>query len=125
MAILRYWHFYTEANQLIFKASEVLHSQNNPVDLRTVIYQIRKMGHLGLVGCAYYISELTSKVSSAANIEYHSRCMIEMAIKREIASLASLMFAQAYDDTVDAFQLLDTSETSLVSLKNENVKSLS
>lgn len=124
MPILRYWHFYKENHQLIFKSIETLHTHSNPIDMRTVVFQLRKMGHLDLVGGAYYISELTSKVSSAANIEYHSRCLIEMAMKREVARLASLTYAQAFDDTTDVFQLLDTVEKSLASLKNENIKPL-
>ena len=54
--------------------------------MRTVVNQLRKTAKIELVGGAYYIAELTSKVSSAANIEYHARVIMEMAIKRRADS---------------------------------------
>ena len=53
-----------------------------------------KLAKIELVGGAYYIAELTSKVSSAANIEYHARVIMEMAIKRELIQVASANTSQ-------------------------------
>ncbi|MFM8912986.1 MAG: DnaB-like helicase N-terminal domain-containing protein, partial [Flammeovirgaceae bacterium] len=66
---LRPEHFYKEQNKTIFEAIIDLFKATEPVDMRTVVAQLRKNGKLELAGNAYYIAELTSKVSSAANIE--------------------------------------------------------
>src|SRR5690606_37667931 len=79
-------------------------------DMRTVVNQLRKVGKLELVGGAYKVAELTSKVSSAANIEYHARVIIEMAIKRNLIQIASEIHHDAYEDTTDLFVLLDKTE---------------
>ena len=65
--------FYLRANQLIYEAIRDLGAQQLPIDLLTVTQQLRSNGHLDEVGGAVHISELTSRVASAANIEYHAQ----------------------------------------------------
>src|SRR5258706_4567480 len=104
---LRPAHFYTEAHKEIYTAIQELYGNGDPVDMRTVVAQLRKNGKLELVGGAYYIAELTSKVSSAANIEYHARVIQEYHLKREFIRIASQLHHKAYEDTSDAFEILD------------------
>ena len=115
-------HFYDEAHKEIYAAIVELFSNTEPVDMRTVVAQLRKSGKLELVGGAYYIAELTSKVSSAANIEYHARIVIEMAIKRELIRIASQVHTDAYEDTTDVFQLLDKTEQAIFQISDSNLR---
>ncbi len=98
-------HFYVEAHKIIFTAIIDLTRAGDPVDMLTVVAQLRKNGTLQLVEGAYKIAELTSKVSSAANVEYHARFIMEMAMKRELIELASQVHTEAYEDTSDAIEL--------------------
>ena len=106
---LRPEHFYSDQHKEIYTSIIDLFKSSEPVDMRTVVAQLRKNGKLEIVGGAYYIAELTSKVSSAANIEYHARIIIEMAIKRDLIQIASQVHHEAYEDTTDVFELLDLS----------------
>jgi len=115
-------HFYSEAHKEIFQAIIDLFKASEPVDMRTVVNQLRKTGKLELVGGAYYIAELTSKVSSAANIEYHARVIIELAIKRELIQIASQIHHNAYEDTTDVFELLDRTEQAVFEISDANLK---
>jgi len=115
-------HFYSEAHKSIYAAIVELFSNTEPVDMRTVVSQLRKSGTLELAGGAYYIAELTSKVSSAANIEYHARIVIEMAIKRELIRIASQVHTDAYEDTTDVFQLLDKTEQAIFKISDSNLR---
>jgi replicative DNA helicase len=119
---LRPEHFYSEQHQEIYQAITDLFKNSEPVDMRTVVAQLRKVGKLELIGGAYYIAELTSKVSSAANIEYHSRIIIEMAIKRELIQIASTVHHDAYEDTTDVFELLDKTEQSIFKISDSNLR---
>lgn len=103
-------HFYKEQHKEIYAAVIALNKSEEPIDMRTVISQLRKVGKLELVGGAYYITELTSKVSSAANIEFHARIMVEMAIKRGLIVLAGHILQDAYSDTSDCFEVLQDTE---------------
>src|SRR5882757_11504043 len=119
---LRPEHFYTEQHKEIYQAITDLFKTSQPVDMRTVVAQLRKNGRLEVVGGAYYIAELTSKVSSAANIEYHARIIIEMAIKRDLIQIASQVHQDAYEDTTDVFELLDKTEQSIFKISDSNLR---
>jgi len=115
-------HFYSEGHREIYQAIISLFKGSEPVDMRTVVNQLRKDGKIELVGGAYYIAELTSKVSSAANIEYHARVVIEMAIKRDLIQIASQVHQDAYEDTTDVFELLDKTEQSIFAISDSNLR---
>lgn len=103
---LRPDHFYSESHKEIYRAILALNANKNPIDMLTVVDVLRKTDKIEAVGGAYYISGLTSKVSSAANIEYHSRIIVEMSIKRSMIELASKIHQEAYGDS-DCFELLE------------------
>jgi replicative DNA helicase len=115
-------HFYDERHKEIYTAIIDLFKGSEPVDMRTVANQLRKTGKIELIGGAYYIAELTSKVSSAANIEYHARVIMEMAIKRELIQVASQIQHNAYEDTTDVFELLDKTEQSIFEISDSNLR---
>ncbi|MBT1697725.1 replicative DNA helicase [Fulvivirgaceae bacterium PWU4] len=115
-------HFYDDRHKEIYTAIIDLFKATEPVDMRTVVNQLRKNGKIELVGGAYYIAELTAKVSSAANIEYHARVIMEMAIKRTLIEVASQIQSDAYEDTTDVFELLDKTEQSVFEISDSNLR---
>jgi replicative DNA helicase len=115
-------HFYVEKHKEIYTAIVDLFKSTEPVDMRTVVHQLRKSGKLDIIGGAYEIAELTAKVSSAANIEYHARVIMEMAIKRELIQVASQIQTDAYEDTTDVFELLDKTEQSIFQISDSNLR---
>src|SRR5690349_9717220 len=115
-------HFYADAHREIYQAIIDLFKASEPVDMRTVVNQLRKNAKIELLGGAYYIAELTAKVSSAANIEYHARVIMEMAIKRTLIEVASQIQSDAYEDTTDVFELLDRTEQSVFEISDSNLR---
>ncbi|HLT06081.1 MAG TPA: replicative DNA helicase [Cyclobacteriaceae bacterium] len=120
--ILKPESFYKDAHKEIYQAILDLFNASEPIDLLTVTNQLRKNGKLEVVGGAYYITELTSRVSSAANIEYHARIITEQAMKREMIQIASEIQRDAYDETTDVFELLDKMEQSLFEISENNIR---
>lgn len=114
--------FYKEEHQEIYGSIIELFNNSQPVDIKTVVHQLRKNGKLELVGGAYYISRLTAKVNSAANIEYHARIILEQSIKRELIRIASEVQRKAYEDVTDAFKLLDWTEQSLFDISDSHIR---
>lgn len=104
-------HFYTNQHKAIYRTLLSMFIGKIPIDMRTLVSEARKNGCLEDIGGAYYIAELTSKVSSAANIEYHARIIIEMAIKRELILMAGKVIQTAFSDTTDCFELLEETES--------------
>ncbi len=114
--------FYKEAHQRIYQAILDLFKNSEPIDMLTVTTQLRKMGEIEVVGGAGYIADLTYKVNSAANIEYHARVVTEHALKRALISVSSEVLRDAYEDTTDVFSLLDRTEQSLFKISETNIK---
>lgn len=119
--ILRAESFYLEAHQLIYKAMLRLFEKSQPIDLLTVVEELKKSGDLELVGGPAYIATLTNRVASAANIEYHSRIIAQKYIQRELIRVSTNIIRDAYEDTTDVFQLLDDAEQGLFSIAQQNM----
>ncbi len=120
--ILHQESFYTEGHQSIYEAIVELFNHSEPVDIKTVVHQLRKNGKLEVVGGAYYISQLTTKVNSAANIETHARIIAEQSIKRQLIRISSEILKDAYEDTTDVFKLLDRTEQSLFDVSESHIR---
>ncbi|MFC3881413.1 replicative DNA helicase [Algoriphagus namhaensis] len=120
--ILKVESFYKDSHQVIFQAILDLFTDSQPIDLLTVTAQLRRNGALEIAGGAFYITELTSKVASAANIEYHARIITEQAIKRELIQIASEIQKDAFEETTDVFELLDKMEQSLFQISEKNIR---
>ena len=119
--ILRADSFYVEAHRHVYKAICQLFEKSNPVDLLTVTEQLRQMGLLDAVGGPYYLVELTNRVASAANVEYHARIVAQKYIQRELIRVSTETIRDAYDETTDVFDLLDRSEQGLFGITEQSL----
>jgi replicative DNA helicase len=114
--------FYKETHQHIYEAIYTLFQNSEPTDLLTVANQLRKTGNLDLVGGDFYLIGLTQKVSSSAHIEFHARIILQKYIQRKLISISAEIIEEAYDETVDVFDLLDDAETKLFEVTQGNLK---
>ena len=114
--------FYKDAHQKIYKAIKDLFAKSEPIDILTVTNQLLTNGELEMVGGAYYISKLTNRVVSSANIEYHARIIIQKHIQRELIGIASELIKDAYEDTTDVLDLLDKAENKLFQVSENNLR---
>jgi replicative DNA helicase len=99
-----------------------LFQKSKPVDILTVTSELRNLGTLEMVGGAYYITNLTNRVASAANIEYHARIISQKYIQRELIRISSEIIQNAYEDTTDIFDLLDHAEKNLFDIAQNNLR---
>ncbi len=120
--ILKPETFYKEAHQRIYQAILTLFGNSDPIDLLTVTNQLRKTGEIEIIGGGGFVAELTFRVNSAANIEYHARIVSEQALKRALIAMSSVILRDAYEDTTDVFELLDRTEQQLFKISESNIK---
>ena len=114
--------FYLDKHQKIFAAIKSLFGKSEPIDIMTVTNELKQRGELELVGGAYYISKLTNRVVSAANIEYHARIIMQKHIQRQLILISSDMIHDAFEDTTDVFDLLDKAENNLFQISENNLR---
>ncbi|MBI2619325.1 MAG: replicative DNA helicase [Ignavibacteriales bacterium] len=114
--------FYKPAHQQIFSAMIGLFERSEPVDLITLVEELRGRGQLEKVGGEYYLTELTTKVTSAANIEFHAHIVLEKALMRQLIASSSQVINRAYSETEDALDLLDEAEQRIFQISEQRMK---
>ncbi len=121
MDIITEGSFYDERNGLIYKAIIRLFEKSHPVDLLTVTEELKRNGDLDTVGGPSYLVDLTNRVASSANIEYHARIIAQKHIQRQLIKVATNIIHDAYEDTTDVFDLLDDAEQGLFDITQTNL----
>ena len=114
--------FYKDSHQQIYEVAQSLSQQEKPIDLLTVIEELRKLEKLEAVGGAAYITQLTSRVGSAAHLEYHARIVAQKYIQRELIRVSSEIQQRAFDEGIDVDDLLDFSESELLNIAEGHIK---
>jgi replicative DNA helicase len=114
--------FYKEAHTIIYHVIRELYSTAQPIDILTVTQELRKRGQLDIVGGAYFITSLTNRVASAANIEFHARLIAQKFIQRELIRISGEIQREAFEEGADAFEVLDSAEKKLFEVSQGNIK---
>lgn len=114
--------FYDPRHQTIFSAILKLFQSNNPVDLSTVIHELKKEDKLSQAGGDHYIINLSLGVSSSAHIEYHVRIILEKFILRKLIDVSANVIDNSYKESTDVFELLDKAEQSFFDITNGTIK---
>lgn len=122
MDILTPESFYDERHGMIYEAIVNLFTQSRPIDVLTVADQLGRQGTLEAAGGRAYLSQLSLRVASSANIEHHARIIAQKHIMRELIRIATEVLQDAYSETTDVFDLLDKVEQHLYEVTATNLK---
>jgi replicative DNA helicase len=114
--------FYVDAHQRIYRAFQSLAGKSMPIDILTVVEELKSKEELDLVGGPYFVTKLTNTVVSTANIEAHARIVLQKFIQRELIRISGEIIGDAYEDSTDVFDLLDDSETKMFNITNNYLK---
>jgi replicative DNA helicase len=120
--ILQPRSFYKDSHQKIFSTIQDLFQKSEPIDILTITNALKQKGELEVVGGPYYITQLTNRVASAANVEFHARIIAQKYIQRELIRISTEIISDAYDDTTDVFSLLDRAESGLFEVTEGNIR---
>ncbi len=114
--------FFDKRNRIIFEAMTSLYEANEPIDNISLYEELKKEGKTEEVGGAVYLSRLTQDISSAANIDYHARVVLEKWILRQLISTSMEIAGSAYQGNDDVFDLLDSAEAKLFQISEQGIK---
>jgi replicative DNA helicase len=114
--------FHAERNRRIFQAIMALFERGEPADTITLAEELRRRCQLEAAGGESYLVELTMKVGSAANVEYHARIVLEKALMRKLIGETTAIAGRAYNQTEDAFDLLDQAEQAIFKFSEWRLK---
>lgn len=113
--------FYDHRHQRIYEAVQALFERGNPVDLVTLTEELKRRDDYERIG-GYYLTELTTRVASAANVEYHARIIAEKSLLRKLIGTMTGVVGQAYEPTTDAFDLLDRAEREIFQISESQLR---
>src|SRR5690606_39909417 len=105
----------------IYEAVQALFERGNPVDLVTLTEELKRRGTYEPIG-GYYLAELTTRVASAANVDFHARIIAEKSLLRKLITTMTGVVGQAYDPTTDAFDLLDDAERQIFQISESQLR---
>ncbi len=114
--------FYLSEHKKIFEAMVSLFESGEPIDTVTLYDELKKRERLDEVGGAVYLSKLSQNISSAANIEFHAKIILEKEILRRLITSSHDIAKAAYEGTEDAFDILDEAERKIFEITESHLK---
>lgn len=114
--------FHADYHKKIYQAIIAMFERSEPVDTITLAEELRRRGHLEVIGGEPYLAELSMNVTSGANVEYHARIVLEKSLMRALITASSNITNRAFSPTEDAFDLLDESEQAIFTISEKRLK---
>ncbi|MDR3246571.1 MAG: replicative DNA helicase [Prevotellaceae bacterium] len=114
--------FYLETHQKIYKSIIDLAGRHEVIDIYTVAAELKKTDNLEFVGGAYYLSQLSGRIGSAAHIEYHAKIVAQKHIQRKLIEIASEIQRESFEDKSDVNDLLDSAQQKIFEIAERNMK---
>ena len=120
--ILRAEHFYSPKHRTIFETMAYLFDSGEPIDTVSIYEELKKNKKDQEAGGAAYLSQLSQDISSAANIEYHSRIVLEKWILRQLINTSTEISAAAFEQNEDVLDLMDLAESKIFQIAESSLK---
>ena len=120
--LLRPESFYEPRNQMVYEAIMKLSIEESPVDVLTVTDKLGKMGKLEEVGGPGYIADLSSRVATSANIEYHANVVAEKYLSRQMIHYVGEVGKKTFDETYPIKDVVNDAQAKLFELSQKNMK---
>jgi replicative DNA helicase len=120
--LLRPEAFYEKRNREIFTAIQSLAAEDQPIDVYTVVEQLRKTARLDDAGGMGYVAELSEKMLSSAHIEYHARIIAQKSLARKLITYTSEIQEGAFDEGTDVAELMQKAEGELFELSKNSIR---
>jgi len=115
-------HFYKDAHGKLLSTMMYLFDQGEPIDTVSVVDVLNKNKELEQVGGAYYITGLVESVPTTAHVERYAKIVLEKALLRKLIHLSSEIAKEAYDDSKQIGEILDTVERSIFQITQNQLK---
>ncbi|MCR4421833.1 MAG: replicative DNA helicase [Exilispira sp.] len=106
--------FSIPAHRFIYRAIQNLIQKNQPVDILTVVEQLKVDDQIEKVGGATYISQLPELVPTTANYSSYVSIVREFALRRKLIEVANNIIGQSYDSNIEIKEIIDKVEQEIL-----------
>ena len=114
--ILKFPDFYRIVHQIIYQTMLDMHAKHQPIDMITLIEELKNRNKLDDVGGVSYITLLANIVPTSANALYHARIVVNNALLRQLGESGAAITALSFEKEEDIQNLIDRAEQTLHSV---------
>ncbi len=114
--------FYDLRHQNIFNVMTTLFSRNHPVDLITVSEELKKRKQLDDLGGISYLTQLTTIVPTAANIEHYARIVKDKALLRKLIQSGTQIVQNSLEADGNAREMIDSAEKMIFDIGQSQIE---
>lgn len=120
---LRGEDFYRENHKMIFQAIISLFQKDIPVDLITLLENLKSTERLEAAGGITYITQLRDSVPSTANLESYIKIVKDKSVLRRLIRSSSEIIEESYNKQDDVPKVLDGAEKRIFDIAQNREKS--
>ncbi len=108
--------FFYNNNKIIFNTLVGLSKKNIPIDMTSVVTEIKNNDKLNEVGGISYLTEVLNSEAVAANADYYIKKVYDAALLRRLIHAAEEIQTLGYDTNNDVNDVLDSAEKTILSV---------
>lgn len=114
--------FYRSGHAVLYKAMLSLEKRGEPIDIVTVVEELRAGNDLDKVGGASYVASLTNEVPSVAHARHYATIIRKLSTLRGLINTANDIASEGYQAGRDVEEFLDRAEKEIFQATSRQVK---
>jgi len=122
MDMLRPEDFYVGSHRVLYTAMQDMFEKGHPMDLITLTDQLQSAGRLEQAGGPAAISDLTGRVSTAANVEYWAKIVRDKSLLRKLIESSGTILSEAYEEPEHVEEFLDKAENKILEVAGQQTR---
>lgn len=108
--------FYYDNNRIIFNTLTKLATLSKPIDMTSVVTELKNNDKLNEVGGISYLNEVLNMEAVAANCEYYIKEVRDTALLRKLITVSEEIQNLGYDSKEEVNEILDSAEQKILNV---------
>ncbi len=108
--------FYYDNNKVLFSVLDSLNKRNIPIDMTSVVTELKNNNKLNEAGGIAYITEVLNSEAVATNADYYIKKVSDSALLRRLIKASEEIGALGYESLDDVDEALDEAEKKILSV---------
>jgi replicative DNA helicase len=114
--------FYKDAHRKIWRVIIDLFDSSTPVDMVTLVEELKKRREIEAVGGVTYLTTLDQFIATPAHVEHYCKVVHEKAILRRLIEVGTEIVGEAFDGREEPSHLLDRAEQQIFAISDERLR---
>ena len=113
--------FYKDSHKIVFSTVLNLYQKDTPIDMITLLEELKSTNKLEECGGITYVSEISSSVISTANVHSYIKIVKDKAILRKLINTSTTIIEECYENQNNVEAVIDSAESKIFNIaENRN-----